>query len=1186
MPRYDHWEYRPAPAARAGSYRRQYGSTWWGRAFLEALEAADRSGRLSRGRTYANKGLVLKLEMVKPGRIEAAVQGSARKPYGMVIEWQPWYTTRVADTRESILNNLSLLGRLLAGKLPRDIVEVLAQHDLRLFPRSFEELNMYCDCPDFALPCKHQAAALYVLAGEIDNDPMRLFSLRGMDLAAALYKAGKPANRSGVPILASLLRPITTPHPVVWDDFVYQQLDFAVIPDAIGWKALNLLPPEPAFDPTGKLLPYLEKIYKRTARYASKLWSTTGNVDLRELQPTGTRLELHIDVDLLPTGLYAFDDEDEAQLEITDPAEILTWLTQLEQVEWSRLDHEARTLRLFFQLARKLAEAQAYLPQLLLADDEAYTLRYIPSTVSHEVRHLLRQCYLMASPILLYYSPSGEDDIQEFLPDEAPRQLLASLLGCILRSATGKLYDDMPARLLFLLEAPQSFTLVGTEAYPLTMHRWLRQAHLHERTIKPILRVTERQRTGMLDVDVLVVDGASDPEPFAEWYAAQSDSTALDMVEILGSMAEHYPDLDYYLTIKGKRAMRYDVEDFTSVLMQTLPTMRTLGVEVLLPKALEKILRPKVGLRVDMERELHELSGLISLDGILKFNWQASLGDQLMDEREFRKLLSETNGLVKIKENYVYVDAKEVAEILDKLDNESPDLQAHERLQALFAEEYEGAPVSLGDDLRQLIEQWRNAPPPEVPDSLLATLRPYQLRGYGWLYSNAQLGFGSIIADDMGLGKTLQVIAVLEKLRVDGELQEAKALVIVPTSLLGNWRREVEKFAPELRVHIYHGSQRTIPESNTYDILLTTYGVARTETAKLNKLGWRVQVIDESQAIKNPQAKQTRAIKKIEAPIRIAMSGTPVENKLLDYWSVMDFTLPRYLGSRKYFNEEFGRPIQGEHDRRAAERFRKVTAPFMLRRLKTDKSIIDDLPDKVMQTEYCSLVPEQAALYQSILDENLRRVREEEGISRQGLILKLITALKQCCNHPSQFLKRDKAEFGSSGKALLLKERLHQILDAGDKTLIFTQYREMGDLLVQMMHEEFGVAVPFLHGGSSPKQREAMVEQFQTSVDCPIFLLSIKAGGTGLNLTAANHVIHYDLWWNPAVENQATDRAYRIGQERTVFVHRLVTENTFEDKINQLIENKRQLADMSVGTGETWVGKLSNDQLGELVSLT
>jgi SNF2 family DNA or RNA helicase len=442
-----------------------------------------------------------------------------------------------------------------------------------------------------------------------------------------------------------------------------------------------------------------------------------------------------------------------------------------------------------------------------------------------------------------------------------------------------------------------------------------------------------------------------------------------------------------------------------------------------------------------------------------------------------------------------------------------------------------------------------------------------------------------VLADDMGLGKTLQVIALLQRIKEEGEPDGARALVVVPTSLLTNWQREVERFAPGLRVEVFHGARRELSAARP-DVLLTTYGVVRREAALLREMDWRVVVIDEAQNVKNAAAAQSRAVRSIPAGCHVAMSGTPVENQLSEYWSIMDFAQRGYLGGPTHFAREYATPIEVHRDAAAAARLRKVMAPFLLRRLKSDKSIIGDLPDKIEQDEFCTLGREQAALYESVVREGLASVAgESDTFQRQGLVLQMIMALKQVCNHPAHYLKQDKAEPDASGKAQRLLDLLEAIHAAQEKVLVFTQFREMGALLQAMLRERFGHEPLFLHGGVTRARRDQMVERFQQERGERVFLLSLKAGGTGLNLTAANHVVHFDLWWNPAVEAQATDRAYRIGQQRNVQVHRFITRGTFEERINAMIRSKRELADLAVGSGETWIGQLPPEELQALFRL-
>jgi SNF2 family DNA or RNA helicase len=463
------------------------------------------------------------------------------------------------------------------------------------------------------------------------------------------------------------------------------------------------------------------------------------------------------------------------------------------------------------------------------------------------------------------------------------------------------------------------------------------------------------------------------------------------------------------------------------------------------------------------------------------------------------------------------------------------------------------------------------------------------------MYRNSKLGFGSIIADDMGLGKTLQVITLLQHFKNELKTEKSSnkkkntgfAIIIVPTTLIANWQAELQRFAPKLGCFVYHGPSRDIANYNT-DMLLTTYGVVRSDISILKKIHWHTAIIDEAQNIKNSNTAQSKAVHSIVAENHIAMSGTPIENRLAEFWSIMDFANHGLLGSSTSFKKEYANPIQKWGNAEVAERFRKVTAPFLLRRLKTDRNIIDDLPDKIEENNYATLTESQTALYQKTVDEAMRIIEKSSTSSpqdlfkRQGLVLQMILALKQICNHPSMFLKNGETGLELSGKAEMLMTMVESIIRNKQKVLIFTQFREMGDLLQKYMRDELGENALFLQGGCNVRSRSKMVEEFPTLPECRVFILSIKAAGTGLNLTAASHVIHYDLWWNPAVEAQATDRAYRIGQHQNVIVHRFVTSGTFEEQIDRMIQEKKHLADMTVATGENWIGNLSNEELNEI----
>jgi len=484
------------------------------------------------------------------------------------------------------------------------------------------------------------------------------------------------------------------------------------------------------------------------------------------------------------------------------------------------------------------------------------------------------------------------------------------------------------------------------------------------------------------------------------------------------------------------------------------------------------------------------------------------------------------------------------------------------------------------------------------PEGLNAQLRPYQLYGFSWLNFFSRWGLGACLADDMGLGKTIQTIALLLHEKETLGALPAPSLLICPTSVVTNWERELQRFAPSLKAFVHRGVDRLrgadfIQAALSCDIVLTNYPLARLDAETLQAVNWLWVILDEAQNIKNPEAKQTQAIRKFPANHRLALTGTPVENRLSELWSIMHFLNPGYLGTRTKFRSEFAIPIERYHEEEAIKRLRQLTNPFILRRLKTDPRVIQDLPEKVETKVYCTLSKEQATLYEAVVQDVMKQIEEKEGIERRGLVLSMLMQLKQICNHPVQYLHQagkgsdvGAALSGRSGKLERLAELLEEILAEGDRALLFTQFAEMGELLAGYIPQTIGAATQFLHGGTPAKARDQMVKRFQEDEHAPpIFILSLKAGGTGLNLTRANHVFHFDRWWNPAVEDQATDRAFRIGQKRNVQVHKFVTTGTLEEMIDDMIESKKGLAQAVVGSGENWLTELSTSELRELVRL-
>ncbi|GAA1659452.1 DEAD/DEAH box helicase [Saccharothrix algeriensis] len=666
----------------------------------------------------------------------------------------------------------------------------------------------------------------------------------------------------------------------------------------------------------------------------------------------------------------------------------------------------------------------------------------------------------------------------------------------------------------------------------------------------------------------------------------------------LGRAAQEYPALARALRDPAPVAVALDADGALAFLRTHAAAVATAGVGVLLP-AWWSGPRPQLGLRLTAQTPPQPgrvaKDSELGLDTIVEYAWQVALGDDVLTEAELTALAAAKTPLVRVRGQWVEVDQRRLADGLKRLARtRQRGMTARDVLKVgLLGDDADaGLPLVgvtatgwLGGLLHGADGAYAALP---TPDGFGAALRPYQERGLGWLSFMDDLGLGAVLADDMGLGKTIQVLALLERERQTGAT--GPTLLICPMSLVANWQREAARFAPKLAVHVHHGAERLTGEQFRdavagVDLVLTTYSLALRDQAELAEVGWRRIVVDEAQAIKNAAAKQSRAIRALPAPRRIALTGTPVENRLADLHSILEFASPGLLGSTETFKRRFAVPIERDGDEAAAARLRQVTGAFLLRRVKTDPTIISDLPEKIEMTVACNLTREQAALYQSVLDDMMAQIEAAEGIDRRGLILATLTKLKQVCNHPAQLLKDGSRVAGRSGKVARVEEICEEVLAAGEKVLLFTQFAEFGGMLSEHLAARFGQAVPFLHGGVDKKTRDGMVVSFQEPGGPSMFVLSLKAGGVGLNLTAANHVIHVDRWWNPAVEDQATDRAFRIGQRRNVQVRKLLCAGTLEERIDAVLVQKKALAEATVGTGEAWLTELSTQALRELVTL-
>ncbi|MFF5933591.1 DEAD/DEAH box helicase [Streptomyces sp. NPDC012508] len=587
-------------------------------------------------------------------------------------------------------------------------------------------------------------------------------------------------------------------------------------------------------------------------------------------------------------------------------------------------------------------------------------------------------------------------------------------------------------------------------------------------------------------------------------------------------------------------------------------------------------------------RRSSALPSFLSADALLAFNWRFAIGDQELTRSELDQLAEAGRPVVRLRDQWVLVDPAEVHRARAAKDRKVTPVDA---LGAVLTgtTEVDGRRVEVQatgwmEQLRARIDDPEGGPQEVAqPAALAATLRDYQLRGLNWLHRMTSLGLGGCLADDMGLGKTITLIA-LHLHRQSEPSAAGPTLVVCPTSLMGNWQREIEKFAPGTPVRRFHGPTRSLEGLADGEFVLTTYGTMRLDTGQLAARTWGMVVADEAQHVKNPYSATARQLRTIGAKARVALSGTPVENNLSELWAILDWTTPGLLGRLGTFRSRYAAAVEAGEDPAAAERLAALIRPFLLRRRKSDPGIAPELPPKTETDRAVSLTKEQAGLYEAVVRENLAAIAEADGMERRGLVVKLLTGLKQICNHPAQYLKEERPRVdGRSGKLELLDELLDTILAEDASVLVFTQYVQMARLLEQHLAGR-GVRTQFLHGGTPVAEREAMVARFQAG-EVPVFLLSLKAAGTGLNLTRAGHVVHYDRWWNPAVEAQATDRAYRIGQTQPVQVHRLIAEGTIEDRIADMLLRKRALADAVLGAGEAALTELTDAELADLVRL-
>ena len=732
------------------------------------------------------------------------------------------------------------------------------------------------------------------------------------------------------------------------------------------------------------------------------------------------------------------------------------------------------------------------------------------------------------------------------------------------------------------------------------LSQWFDELYLGKYDIIPFFKITKLDNEEIFRLKVHIKNRKTNEDVLVDKlytdetvFGADSSDISRIVEKQLNYAIRYMPELESLFEDEDKLALDLNLNEVYKIITQTAYYLQKAQIEVVLPKELTNIVVPRASINAKVKtsrsKDLADIfdgnnSSKISLDDILDFSYEIAIGNEKLSVEEFNNLIAGENGLIKYKNKYVLVDKEDTKKLFEQIAKANyKSMSRMELIHAAMSGQIDQYDFDYDNAFAKIIQDFNKPVEVTPPAELKGELRPYQLTGLKWLWTNITKGFGVCMADDMGLGKTIQVISIILKMKEEGKLNQP-VLVICPTTLIGNWMKELQTFAPSLDTVIYHGAERQLDLK--HEIILTTYAIMRIDIEELKKQEWGMVIVDEAQNIKNPDTAQTLAVKMLKSNVKIAMTGTPVENRLTELWSIFDFINHGYLGSLREFQKSYAIPIERFKENSRAAKLKMSVSPFVLRRLKTDKHVISDLPEKMVLNDYCYLSKSQAVLYEKTLNEMMDKISGFTGINRRGNIFKLITALKQICNHPYQFLKGGEMSKELSGKMEKCISTVQNIINNGEKTLIFTQYKEMGDILTKVISEECDTEPLFFHGSLTVPQREELISKFQNDDNTKVMVLSLKAGGTGLNLTSATNVIHYDLWWNPAVEDQATDRTYRIGQDKNVMVHRMITLGTFEEKIDEMLKSKKELADMAVYEGEKIITELSDEEIYQIFTLT
>lgn len=1164
---------------------KEYGTTPWGQWFLEMLSCYNFSARLQRGKTYANTGKVQSI-VVKERSVAAKVKGSYSPWYHVYFHFPPLSSTNKKNIETALIKNPAALAGLRSGIMSGSLIETLKKKKVKLIPANWNLIKRECSCPDTGDPCKHMAAVLFILAKEIDHDPRLLFELAGFDLKGINLEENIEVIdiRQEDPIPQFL----KTKYKNKKTEFDNNKFNFQ-LKESYLTLITKVLPQNPSFSSSDFIIKLTEFYHTAILHYGMDFYKTERIKSTKKTVNPFLFAKIKINMPEISKDIFplAFEKYLTASVQIAEREPVKMTLMQMfnffcNKTNYENISRSCKTLFVFYSLAGKLIQSSAFIPAIF-ENNKNISIFWKPLLLSSEIREDIENfCELIDNDFFPFSEVWGKFYSANILLTA----LLTEFIHSIKFIPKFGLSSDKEIDNLFFLGYSLNINVPGKRNLGKVIYSWLSVLNYAEGKYGYRLILKETNREDFFSLSAFVRKIPNRPQKsidinnfkleaeedcsFIELYKAAKKIKNTDEVFRLPAVLSSY--LPAFANLAAKKEIFISVDDTGNFLQNSAKLLNRFGIDIVLPKSLKNILVPKPVIKIEKAKGAGNVVSFLNMNDIITYDKAIMLGENILSYEEFQKIFLNKTGLVKFNDRFILLNAEEVAKMFSEFRKPA---NTNEALQAVFS----GDAVCSEPALKILDSIFKETEI-SVPKTLNASLRPYQEKGFRWLYANIKSGFGCLLADDMGLGKTIQIITFILACKNSGE-PIFPVLIIAPASLISNWEHEIKKFAPSLDCRIYHGYRRKFFEKS--DVIITTYQTAQKDSEKLKTKKISCIVLDEAQAIKNSEAKKSKAIKQLDAKGRIALTGTPVENNLEDMRSIFDFILPGYLGSSEYFKKTWRIPIELHGLEDTAEKLKKITAPFLLRRLKTDPKIISDLPEKIITNQYCNLTPEQLALYENLVQTELDKViGADTKIERQAQVLKLLTLLKQVCNHPCAYDKTVNYDVLRSGKTIVLMELLKDIFLSGEKVIIFSQYVGTLEILKTMIRKELDSECLILHGQMSAQKRKQAVDLFQNESAYRIFLISLKAGGTGLNLTAANRVIHFDLWYNPAVEDQATDRAFRIGQKKNVFVHRFICLGTFEEKIDAMIQKKREISGMTISSGETWISKLTDD---ELVSL-